>query len=158
SELVQTGDGIWTPDGGTPDEAATLMVEFGDKLFPLQGYRELAADPAKADYGLLDPEIVLHVDDGRGERSVALGAASFTGGGNYARVDGEAGRVYLVPRGAMDQLRSLVLGHRVEAPPSDKEQQVGKEFADEVTASQTAPGDAPPPEDTPWLRQATGQM
>ncbi len=154
SVLVQQGEGIWTAEGATPDEAAGLMLEFADKLFPLRGYRELTADAATADYGLADPEIVLRVEGGQGTRSVALGGASFTGGGNYAKVDGDGEHVYLVPRGAMDQLRSLALGHRVEAPPSTQEQQVAKEFADEASASQTPAGDAPPPEDTPWLRQA----
>src|SRR5204862_1694781 len=77
SELEQTADGIWTATNGAPDEAASLMLEFADKLFPLRGYRALDADPANPDYGLVDPELVLHVDDGHQSRSLALGAAPF---------------------------------------------------------------------------------
>ena len=84
---------------------------------PLQAYRSLPADTASPEYGLVDPEITLRVTDTDGEdHEVALGRPTFTDGGVYAERRGDPGRVYLVPRRMMDDLRSLVAGRRIDTP------------------------------------------
>ena len=114
-ELARSGDGTWTGVTGASPEVEGLMSDIQERLFPLQGYRSLAADTSSAEYGLTSPEITFRVEDIRGQdHRVLLGAATFTSGGVYARRSAEAGRLYLVPRRMMDDLRSLLTGRRVD--------------------------------------------
>jgi hypothetical protein len=57
---------------------------------------------------------------------VALGRPTFTDGGVYAERRGDPGRVYLVPRRMMDDLRSLVVGQRIDTPSDDLAKKVGE--------------------------------
>jgi hypothetical protein len=116
-ELARSDTGTWTGVAGASPETEGLMSEIQERLFPLQGYRSLAADTGSPEYGLVAPQITFRVQDTRGEEHrVLLGAATFTNGGVYARRSTEAGRLYLVPRRMMDDLRSLLAGRRVDTP------------------------------------------
>jgi hypothetical protein len=123
AELTRAADGSWTAGAGTSRVSATLMADVEGRLFPLQAYRSLAGDTASAEFGLVDPEITFTVEDRRGrEHRVLLGAATYTNGGVYARKGTTPGRLYLVPRRMMDDLRSLVAGRRIDAPNDLPEQ------------------------------------
>ena len=55
--------------------------------------------------------------DATGARhQVAFGAPTFTDGGFYARAAGDAQRVYLVPKRTVYDLRSVLVGRRVDPP------------------------------------------
>jgi hypothetical protein len=115
--LARTAEGTWTGVAGASPETVSLMSDVEGRLFPLQGYRSLAADAALPEFGLASPEITFRVTDTAGrEHTVLLGAATFTNGGVYARRSAEGGRVYLVPRRMMDDLRSLLTGKRIDTP------------------------------------------
>ena len=104
-------------------------------MFPLLAYRALAADPADPQYGLVQPEAVVRLEDHSGkEVGIRVGAATFSGAGFYAGRDGEPGRVYLVPRSTVDLLRTLTVGERRSsaAPLSDR--------ADRYDAQRQQPG------------------
>jgi hypothetical protein len=114
-ELARSADGAWTGVAGSSAETEGLMSDIQERLFPLQGYRSLAADTRSPEYGLVPPEITFAARDNRGEEHrVLLGAATFTNGGVYARRSTDDGRLYLVPRRMMDDLRSLLTGRRVD--------------------------------------------
>lgn len=116
-ELARAGDGTWTGVAGASPEVEGLMSDIQERLFPLQGYRSLATDTSSAEYGLASPEITFRVQDVEGQdHRVLLGAATFTNGGVYARRSTDSGRLYLVPRRMMDDLRSLLTGRRVDTP------------------------------------------
>ena len=116
-ELARSGNGTWTGVAGASPETEGLMADIQERLFPLQGYRSLAADTGSPEFGLGSPEITFLVEDSQGQdHRVLLGAATFTNGGVYARRNGEIGRLYLVPRRMMDDLRSLLTGRRVDSP------------------------------------------
>lgn len=115
--LARTAGGTWTGVAGASPETVSLMSDVEERLFPLQGYRSLPADTARPEYGLVAPEITFRVTDTAGrEHAVRLGAATFTNGGVYARRSAEAGRLYLVPRRMVDDLRSLLTGKRIDTP------------------------------------------
>jgi|GEM_PF-2097240 len=108
-------DGVWRAGAGASVVTVALMSDVEGRLLPLRAYRSLGADTASAEYGLADPEIILTVTDTAGkDHQVALGRPTFTDGGVYADRRGEPGRVYLVPRRMMDDLRSLVAGQRID--------------------------------------------
>lgn len=116
-ELARSDDGTWTGVAGASPDVEGLMSEIQERLFPLQGYRALSADTAAAEYGLASPQITFRVEDVEGlDHRVLLGAATFTNGGVYARRSTESGRLYLVPRRMVDDLRSLLAGRRVDTP------------------------------------------
>lgn len=155
--LRQPTGGVWVPDGGSAGQAANLMTEYQDGLFPLRAYRQVSADPQDPQYGLADPDIRMHVEDSRGQRyEVAVGQATFTGAGRYAHRADEAGVLYLVPNGTVDQLRSLLAGEPVTSPRPPREAELQKEFQKEAQAYQARkPGDPLPPlEENAWLQQA----
>ena len=109
--------GSWSAGAGASVVTVGLMSEAEERLFPLRAYRSLPADTSSAEYGLADPEISLRVTDTQGrDHDLALGRPTFTNGGVYAERSGEPGRVYLVPRRMMDDLRSLVAGRRIDTP------------------------------------------
>jgi hypothetical protein len=110
-------DGSWSAGAGASVVSVALMSDVERGLFPLKAYRSLPADTSSPEYGLVDPEITLRVTDTEGQdHDVALGRPTFTDGGVYAERRGEPGRVYLVPRRMMDDLRSLVAGRRIDTP------------------------------------------
>lgn len=116
-ELARTGGGAWSGAGGPSPALDGLMSDIEERLFPLRAYRTLTADSLAPEYGLADPEITFRVEDTRGKaHEIVLGAPTFTNGGVYARRTTDAGRLYLVPRRMMDDLRSLLSGRRVDAP------------------------------------------
>ena len=116
-ELTRSGAGSWSGAAGASPELEGLMSGIEERLFPLRAYRTLAADTSSPEYGLGNPEITFRVEDTRGQaHEIVLGAATFTSGGVYARRSTDGGRLYLVPRRMMDDLRSLATGRRVDAP------------------------------------------
>ncbi|MEW6475042.1 MAG: DUF4340 domain-containing protein [Actinomycetota bacterium] len=116
-ELTRSKAGSWSGGAGASPELEGLMPAVEERLFPLQAYRSLAADTSAPEYGLTNPEITFRVEDARGQaHEIVLGAATFTNGGVYARRRADGGRLYLIPRRMMDDLRSLVAGRRVDAP------------------------------------------
>jgi hypothetical protein len=116
-ELARSGGGSWSGAAGASPELEGLMSGIEERLFPLRAYRTLAADTSSPEYGLANPEITFRVEDTRGQaHEIVLGAATFSNGGVYARRSTDGGRLYLVPRRMMDDLRSLATGRRVDAP------------------------------------------
>ena len=155
--LRQPTGGVWVPDGEAAGQAANLMTEYQDGLFPLRAYRQVSADPKDPQYGLADPDIRMHVEDSRGQRyEVAVGQTTFTGAGRYAQRADAAGVLYLVPNGTVDQLRSLLAGEPVASPRTPREADLQQEFQKETQAYQSRkPGDPLPPlEENAWLAQA----
>jgi hypothetical protein len=143
--LVNRAGGIWVGEGTTPAESVALMVEFEDRLLPLHGYRHLAEDPARAEYGLAGPALHVEVENGAGVvRRIAVGSATFTGGGSYAALEGSPG-IYLMARRTVDDLRSLAQGRRINTPRTEKETNAVREVTEHKLDD---------PVDTPWLRQA----
>ncbi|HEV8625219.1 MAG TPA: DUF4340 domain-containing protein [Acidimicrobiia bacterium] len=108
-------DGSWSAGAGASVVTVALMSDVEGGLLPLRAYRSLPADTSSPEYGLVDPEISLRVTDMDGQdHDVALGRPTFTNGGVYAERRGDPDRVYLVPRRMMDDLRSLVVGRRID--------------------------------------------
>ena len=146
-------DGTWSAGAGASVVTVALMSDVEGRLLPLQAYRSLPADTSSPEFGLVDPEITLRVTDTEGqEHEVALGRPTFTNGGVYAERRGDPGRVYLVPRRMMDDLRSLVAGRRIDTP-DDLAKKVGENtpkgdttswwLKQALDAGGTPPGDRP---------------
>lgn len=116
-ELARTSDGTWTAGAGVSWEAEALMPDIEERLFPLRAYRALRAETPSPEFGLADPEIAFRIEDRNGnQHEVLLGQPTFTNGGVYARRSSEPGRLYLIPRRMMDDLRSLLAGERIDTP------------------------------------------
>ena len=143
--LIRSSAATWLAEPPTPETTASLITESEDQILPLQAYRRLAADAHRADFGLAQPELVVRIADGGGaERVVAVGAVTFSGAGSYARLEGDDDHVYLLVRGTVDALRSVLRGERVYTPRSQVETEVLSE----------SPDDGDPEEVTnPWLAQ-----
>ena len=147
AELTHDGQGNWTAQaGGMSSERAVLMFEAQDRMFPLRAYRRVRADASDPQFGLTDPEITLSVTDGTGRaQELALGGPTFNGAGFYARRPGEPHGLYLVPRGVMNDLRSLIQGQAVSGPHEVEDK------LDQIAAR----GQRAYEEPDSWLRQAT---
>lgn len=143
--LVRSSSATWLAEPPTPDTAVSLMAESEDEILPLQAYRRIDADPHRADFGLAEPEFVVRITDAGGtEQVVAVGTTTFSGAGSYARREGDSGHVYLLVRGTVDGLRSVLGGERVYTPRSELETKVLNESVE----------DSDPEEVTnPWLAQ-----
>lgn len=143
--LFRSSAATWLAEPPTPETTVSLISESEDQILPLQAYRRLDADPHRADFGLAQPEFVVRIADAGGaEQVVAVGAVTFAGAGSYARRDGDPSHVYLLVRGTVDALRSVLRGERVNTPRSELENQVLSE----------SPDDGDPEEVTnPWLAQ-----
>jgi hypothetical protein len=143
--LVRSSAATWLAEPPTPETTVSLMSESEDQILPLQAYRRLDADAHRDDFGLAQPEFVVRIQDAAGsEQVVAVGAVTFSGAGSYARREGDPGHVYLLVRGTVDALRSVLKGERVNTPRSELETQVLSE----------SPDDGDPEEVTnPWLAQ-----
>lgn len=110
ANLTRQGTG-WFPEAGTPPQSAPLLYSIEGQLLPMLAYRAVAADPTDPQYGLVEPEVAVRLQDDTGEQiTILIGAASFSGAGFYALRQGDPHRVYLVPRNTMDLLRSLITG------------------------------------------------
>ena len=143
--LVRTSSATWLAEPPTPETTVSLIAESEDQILPLLAYRRLDADPLRDDFGLAQPGFVVRIQDGAGaEQVVSIGAVTFSGAGSYARLDGDPTHVYLLVRGTVDALRSVLKGERVTTPRSELETKVLSE----------SPEDVDPEEVTnPWLAQ-----
>lgn len=141
--LVRSSAATWLAEPGTSELVSGLMAERETEVLPLHAYRRLDADPERPDFGLVDPELIVRIQDSAGvEQVVSVGVATFSEAGYYARLQGDP-HVYLLVRRSVDDLRSLVRGERVNAPRSEVE-----------TAILNENPDADPEEVTnPWLAQ-----
>ena len=145
ASLVRSSSATWLAEPPTPETTVALMSESEYQILPLQAYRRLDADAHRADFGLAQPEFVVRIADAGGaEKVVAVGTVTFSGAGSYARLDGDPGHVYLLVRGTVDALRSVLQGERMNTPRSELENQVLSESPD-----------AGDPEEitNPWLGQ-----
>ena len=116
--LVRSTAATWLAEPGTSELVSGLMAERETEVLPLYAYRRLDADPQQPDFGLLDPEFVVRVQDASGaEQTISVGAATFSEAGYYAS-RGDDRHVYLLVRRSVDDLRSLVRGERVNSPRS----------------------------------------
>ncbi|HYH50816.1 MAG TPA: DUF4340 domain-containing protein [Acidimicrobiia bacterium] len=143
--LVRSSSATWLPEPPTPEASVSLLAESEDAILPLQAFRRLDADGHRADFGLAAPEFVVRITDAAGaEQVVAIGTVTFSGAGSYARREGDPAHVYLLARGTVDALRSVLRGERVTTPRSELETQILSESTD----------DRDPEEVTnPWLAQ-----
>lgn len=143
--LVRSSSATWLAEPPTPETTVSLISESEDQILPLQAYRRLAADAHRDDFGLAKPEFVVKIADAGGnEQVVAVGTVTFSGAGSYARLEGDPGHVYLLVRGTVDALRSVLKGQREYTPRSELENKVLSE----------SPDDGDPEEVTkPWLAQ-----
>jgi len=120
---VNRTSGEWQPGPGTTSASAALLRAREGDLFPLRAYRMLTGDPTRAEYGLADPELIADVAEGAGwSETIEIGAATFNGEGSYARRVGDP-NLYLLTRGAVDSLRSVLRGEAVTTPHSDPERE-----------------------------------
>ena len=143
--LVRSTAATWLAEPPTPATSVSLMAESEDVILPLQAYRRIGADPHGADFGLAEPEFVVRITDvGGAEQVVAVGARTFSGAGSYARREGDPGRVYLLVRGTVDALRSVLAGERVNTPRSELETKVLNESVEDRDPEEVA---------NPWLAQ-----
>jgi hypothetical protein len=149
ASLVRSSAATWLAEPPTPETTVSLISESEFQILPLQAYRRLDADPHRADFGLAQPELVVRIADAGGaEQVVAVGAVTFSGAGSYARREDDPGHVYLLVRGTVDALRSVLRGERVNTPRGELENQVLSESPD-----------AGDPEEVtnPWLAQVLAE-
>jgi hypothetical protein len=143
--LVRSSAATWLAEPPTPETAVSLIAESEDQILPLQAYRRLDADAQRADFGLAEPEFVVRIADAGGtEQVVAIGAVTFSGAGSYARLEGDPSHVYLLVRGTVDALRSVLKGERVNTPRSELETEILNESPDDGDPEEVV---------NPWLAQ-----
>jgi hypothetical protein len=148
AEFTQSGDRVWRAGRGATDEGAALLLGAEERLFPLRGYRRMRLDGRDPAFGFDAPAAILTVDIGTGPpRTVAIGAATFNGGGFYARLGDAGDDVYLVARAVLADLRSLAEGRPVTLPQVE-DARINKALRG--NDQQEADG----PAQTRWLRQA----
>lgn len=142
--LVRSSSATWLAEPGTPALGVSLLAQNEDEILPLQAYRRIGADPRSAEFGLEEPEFLVRIQDASAaEQVVAVGGATFSGAGYYARRDGDGGHVYLLVRRTVDHLRSLLRGERVDSPRSPRETEIIND----------ATGADPEEISNPWLAQ-----
>jgi hypothetical protein len=147
AEFTRTAGGVWQPGQGATDEGAALLLGAEERLFPLRGYRRMRADAGDPAFGLVAPAATLTVDTGKDPaRTVVIGAATFNGGGFYARLGGSGG-VFLLARSVLADVRSLAEGRPVTLPQAEDARIRQVLAADDGPAVGAAA-------DSPWLRQA----
>jgi hypothetical protein len=146
AEFTQNGNRVWRAGTGGTDEGAALLLGAEERLFPLRAYRQMHLDPADPALGLAAPAALLTVDAGGGApRTIAVGAATFNGGGFYARI-GNEGDIFLVPRSVLADLRSLVEGRPVVLPQIE-DAKIKQVYEDNEKQAAT-------PTESPWVSQA----
>jgi hypothetical protein len=145
--VVRSTADTWLAEPGTPDTAVSLMAEREEEILPLRAFRRLDADPHRLDFGLVDPELVVRIQDPAGtEQIVSIGVTTFSGAGSYARREDDPAHVYLLVRRTVDNLHSLLRGERVNSPRTEQEVKI----TEDVAADQ----DVDPEEvSNPWLTQ-----
>jgi hypothetical protein len=147
AEFTQTTDRLWRAGEGATEEGAALLLGAEERLFPLRGYRRMRADGRDPAFGLVAPAATLTVDRGQGPaRTVVIGAATFNGGGFYARL-ADSGDVVLLARSVLADIRSLAEGRPVTLPQVE-DARIKQVLDDD--ARPVAGGAA----DSPWVRQA----
>ena len=120
---VDRTTGGWQPGPNTTSASAALLGAREGDLFSLRAYRMLTGVPTRAEYGLADPELVADVAEGAGRsETIEIGVATFNGEGSYARRVGDP-HLYLLTRGAVDGLRSVLRGEAVTTPRADAERE-----------------------------------
>jgi hypothetical protein len=143
--LVRTSSATWLAEPATPETSVSLIAESEDQILPLQAYRRLDADAHRDDFGLAQPAFVVRIQDAAGaEQVVSVGAVTFSGAGSYARLEGDPGHVYLLVRGTVDALRSVLKGERVITPRSELETEILSESPDDGDPEEVV---------NPWLAQ-----
>jgi len=147
AEFTQTTDRVWRAGAGATDEGAALLLGAEERLFPLRGYRRMRAEASDPAFGFLAPAATLTVESGPGPApTVVIGAATFNGGGFYARL-GDSGDVFLLARSVLADVRSLAEGRPVTLPQVEdaRIKQVLDDNDRPVSEAAT---------DGPWVRQA----
>ncbi len=112
-EVTRVGPGRWLADDA--DAVATsLMFDLERVLFPLRSYRRLPVDGDDPAFGLRDSTLGVSVRTTAGDRwRVSFGDETFSGGGHYARLDGDP-HVYTVIPKVIDSLKSVALGEKID--------------------------------------------
>jgi hypothetical protein len=143
-EVIRAG-AMWQPGRGAERVTASMMLESEGQMLPLGAYKRLEVDSFDPLFGLARPSMEVTVE-GRDQtkRRIRFGAKNFNGAGYYVTVDDDP-VVYLVPRRAGDDFRSLALGIRIDTPRDPRETEGVENYhrneePDDVT--------------NPWLRQA----
>ena len=112
-EVTQVGPGRWTAADANP-VIQSLMIDVERVLFPLLSYRRLSVDGDDPGFGLRDSTLGVSVHTAAGHRwRVSFGAETFSGGGHYARLDGDP-HVYTVIPKVIDSLKSVALGEKID--------------------------------------------
>lgn len=139
---LERDDAGWRVAAAGPAPSAALLTESEQDLLPLQAYRRLRVNASPEELGLTDPQFVVRATTSGGkQQQVIVGKANFLGAGYYASRPGDP-QVYLLSRGTVDVLRSLVSGQWYVSPRPAKE----TEFFEEL-------GETEEPVH-PWLGQA----
>ena len=113
TEATRAGPGRWVGDESNA-VATALMFDLERVLFPLRSYRQLAVDGDDPAFGLRDSTLAVSVRTAAGDRwRVSFGVETFSGGGHYARLDGDP-HVYTVIPKVIDSLKSVALGEKVD--------------------------------------------
>lgn len=112
-EVNRAGPGRWTK-AETDPVIQSLMFDLERVLFPLRSYRRLSVDGDDPAFGLRDSALGVSVFSAAGDRwRVGFGAETFSGGGHYARLDGDS-HVYVVIPKVIDSLKSVALGEKID--------------------------------------------
>ena len=112
-ELTRAGPGRWVT-GEANSVATSLMFDLERVLFPLRSYRQLSVDGDEPAFGLRDSTLGVTVRTTAGDHwRVSFGAETFSGGGHYARLDGDP-HVYTVIPKVIDSLKSIALGEKID--------------------------------------------
>ena len=112
-EVTRAGPGRWVTSEANA-VATSLMFDLERVLFPLRSYRQLAVDADDPAFGLRDSTLGVRVRTAAGDRwRVSFGAETFSGGGHYARLDGDS-HVYTVIPKVIDSLKSVALGEKID--------------------------------------------
>ncbi len=112
-EVTQAGPGLWSTADANP-VIQSLMFDVERVLFPLRSYRRLLVDGDDPAFGLRDSLLRVSVHTATGDRwRVSFGAETFSGGGHYARLDGDP-HVYTVIPKVIDSLKSVAVGEKID--------------------------------------------
>ena len=112
-EVSQVGPGRWTTADADP-VIQSLMFDVERVLFPLRSYRQLAVNGDDPAFGLRDSTLGVSVHTVAGDRwRVSFGTETFSGGGHYARLDGDP-HVYTVIPKVIDSLKSVAAGEKID--------------------------------------------